>query len=337
MLGKKLSLLLGYLKNRPSQVTLDITDRCNLRCPTCTKWQSTDASGEMTTREWKNALSELKQWLGLKSVAFSGGEPLLRPDLLELVEYAYSLGIKSTIITNGIMITKTKAKEILNSNLKTLAITLNGVSQGAHDYLRGADGCYDKVMRAISLLNVPDRKLRIGITTILAGTNYHEAADLIKWVKTANPDYISFQCIEEPASFHPFSTVKESISISDPEWHVSSELWFNDPPAAINAIEGIMKLKKERFPISNSLKQLNAFRLYIGNPSSVRKIRCLVGKKSFNIDPYGNVRLCFNMLPVGNIKEKDPKSLWISEEARDIKRQIDGCQLNCRLLICNFS
>ncbi len=323
--------------SKPTYVTFDITDRCNLLCLTCDKWRSTDASREMSAAEWKIAIDKLKAWLNSFAVTFSGGEPFLRPDLLELVDYAFSLGIRSGIVSNGTLITEERARDILHSKVNWISFTLNGYHRKTHDHLRGVQGSYEKTMKSIALLNVTQRGFGLTISSVFSGTNYCEAVDLIKWVKDSGLDGITFQCINEIASFHPYSKVKESVSISNPNWKESSDLWFKEKERAIETLNDIIAMKKADFPVDNSYVQLEAIKRYINDPKSAQSITCLVGETNFSVDPYGDVRLCFNMLPIGNIKTADPENLWNSQLADETRKNIVACCQECRLLNCNFS
>ena len=75
---------------KPQQITFDVTDRCQLRCVTCSKWKTVSSDvidKELTTEEWKKVLEDLKNWLGEGFwFCFSGGEPFLRPDIFEIAK-----------------------------------------------------------------------------------------------------------------------------------------------------------------------------------------------------------------------------------------------------------
>ena len=89
---------MNKLPEKPEQITFDITDRCQMQCVTCSKWNTTPAdvmSKELSTDEWKKILDDLKAWLGEGYwFCFSGGEPFLRQDIFELSDYAHKLGFK---------------------------------------------------------------------------------------------------------------------------------------------------------------------------------------------------------------------------------------------------
>ena len=126
---------------KPQQITFDITDRCQLRCVTCSKWKTvaSDVIGkEMTTAEWKKVLDDLHAWLGDGQwFCFSGGEPFLRPDIFEIAEYAHSIGFKVASMTNAFSIQNLYEK-IIDSPIESLNFSLNAITNPLiHDTSRG--------------------------------------------------------------------------------------------------------------------------------------------------------------------------------------------------------
>ena len=89
---------------KPLYVKIKINYGCNLKCQMCKHWRETRES-PIAMQRFKETISELAE-LGCKKVHFSGGEPLLRPQLPDLVAHATSLGLRVTLTTNGTLIAK---------------------------------------------------------------------------------------------------------------------------------------------------------------------------------------------------------------------------------------
>ena len=134
--------------DKPQQITFDVTDRCQLRCVTCSKWKTVASdviSKELTTDDWKKVLRDLRNWLGEGFwFCFSGGEPFLRPDIFELAEYASSLGIKVASMTNAFSI-QHLYERIIDSPIESLNLSLNAINNPIiHDESRGREGSMKK-------------------------------------------------------------------------------------------------------------------------------------------------------------------------------------------------
>ncbi len=107
-------------------VVWNITRTCNLRCLHCyTDSEAKAYGGELTTPQCKTVLDDLADF-GVPAVLFSGGEPMTRPDLLELVAYAKSKGLRPTLSTNGTLIDAKKAKEVAAAGFTYVGMSQSG-------------------------------------------------------------------------------------------------------------------------------------------------------------------------------------------------------------------
>ena len=329
----------------PQQITFDITDRCQLRCVTCSKWKTvaSDVIGkEMTTAEWKKVLDDLHAWLGDGQwFCFSGGEPFLRPDIFEIAEYAHSIGFKVASMTNAFSIQNLYEK-IIDSPIESLNFSLNAITNPLiHDTSRGREGSYQKTLDAImELKKLRDEKhtnLGINIATIFFPENIDEAIPLVEFVTKNKINGIMFQLLDDKESFHGYFYQKDCKTGS---YVMPKELRARYKEMAKHAIEVIDKLiemKQAGHSIYNSYEQLHAMKVFFNNPEDILKaIVCDVGSTNFAIDPYGDVRLCFNMLPVGNIKENTAEEIWNNEKSATCRKMSKTCKMYCRMLNCNF-
>src|SRR3954464_8113687 len=97
---------------RPFSLLAEVTHRCPLHCPYCSNpIQLAAQSEELTTEEWKRVFGEAAE-LGVLHVGFSGGEPLQRKDLVELVSAAHHAGLYTNIITSSLGLNRSRAEEL---------------------------------------------------------------------------------------------------------------------------------------------------------------------------------------------------------------------------------
>jgi radical SAM protein with 4Fe4S-binding SPASM domain len=147
--GKKPVIRLGEPPLRI--VYYAITDGCNLRCPYCYASSEKCLPGELSSSESLDLVSQVSE-LGAGQIVFTGGEPMLRKDLFQIVEHARRLGLRTSIITNATMIRRPETAQRFADLFDTVTISLDGGSAETHDRTRGK-GAFAKTYRALQLLN----------------------------------------------------------------------------------------------------------------------------------------------------------------------------------------
>lgn len=152
-----------------------VTKACNLRCVHC--YASADANpapGELTLSEGRALLEDLKRF-NVPAVLFSGGEPLHRPDTLELIEYAQQLGLSCTLSTNGLLIDDAVADRLADIGLKYVGISLDG-SEAQHDKLRGMKGAFRGSIGAIDRCR--ERGIKVGVRFTVHALNRYDLDEI---------------------------------------------------------------------------------------------------------------------------------------------------------------
>jgi len=148
----------------PLEVEIEVTNACNMKCKMCHKWEwylkNRDKDTTLSKKKIMEILGELSS-IGVKSVLFSGGEPLLRNDICELIDYANKLGLKGTVVTNGTLLTKEIARCILKNDWQ-IAFSIDGSNSKIHDNIRGVGGSFDRVIKAIEIAKNERDKLGKG-------------------------------------------------------------------------------------------------------------------------------------------------------------------------------
>ena len=126
-------------QGKPLWLTLELTYRCPLKCSWCSNPLDFKDYGEreLSTEEWKRALREGRE-LGALQLGFTGGEPLLRDDLEELVAYAGELGFYTNLITSGIGLTEERMIALKKAGLKQVQLSMQAIRSSLTDELVGA-------------------------------------------------------------------------------------------------------------------------------------------------------------------------------------------------------
>ncbi len=134
-----------------------VTYRCNLSCRfcyagcNCTK-NPIQSSTEMTGKEIRAVLKKIFSQAKVPSVSFTGGEPCLRPDLAQLVDYAKNLGLRVNLITNGTTITRKMARTLAASGLDSAQVSLEGITAESHDAAVQHLGAFARTISAVRYL-----------------------------------------------------------------------------------------------------------------------------------------------------------------------------------------
>ena len=142
------SHLLQFSADKKPVVVWNVGQRCNLKCVHCySQSQDRSYSGELTTAEGERLIEDLGKF-GSPVILFSGGEPLLRDDLLELAERAIGRGLRAVISTNGTLIDKAIAGKLKRIGLSYVGVSLDGMRE-THDRFRGVKGAFDSALKGI--------------------------------------------------------------------------------------------------------------------------------------------------------------------------------------------
>ncbi|ESP89845.1 TIGR04347 family pseudo-SAM/SPASM protein [Candidatus Halobonum tyrrellensis] len=176
-------------KQRRPVVVWNLTKQCNLYCSHCYAAADTGtAPGELGTAEGKRLLDDLADY-GVPVVLFSGGEPLVRDDLVELVGYADDLGIRPVLSTNGTLITPETAAELRDAGLRYAGVSVDGLPE-RNDEFRGADGAFDAAVRGIGACL--DAGLKTGLRYTITERNADDLPGVVELLHDEGVDRFCF-------------------------------------------------------------------------------------------------------------------------------------------------
>jgi mycofactocin radical SAM maturase len=159
----------------PVNVTWEVTYACNLRCIHCLSASGAPRPGELATQQ-ALALIDALAAARVFQLNIGGGEPFVRPDFLDLMDYAHEKGLVTCISTNGTLITEAIAAR-LDHPLVYIQVSLDGGSPESNDAIRG-EGTYHKVLHALELLR--GRNIEVSINTVLTRGSFRELDRLAK-------------------------------------------------------------------------------------------------------------------------------------------------------------
>ena len=283
---------------RPILCFYYLTYKCNARCSFCDVYEkdSPEAAVETVKKRLKDMLP-----LGVRYIDFTGGEPLLHPDLPELLEYAGELAYHTSVTTNCILYPR--LAEVLRGKVDLLHFSLDSADKRQHDEIRGVE-CFDKVLESMD---------------IAAGLG--ERPDILMTVTQDN--YEQIEPLWELVTKYKFMLILNPVF----------ESVENKPPDRDLAVR-LLKLRKRKYLYNNT-----AFlKLILGGGNRTEKSRCRAVSATVVISPVGELLLpCFHhavqslSLDDGIIETRKSREFHKALARQGRYAFCEGCTINCYL------
>ncbi len=319
-------------------VVWSVTRSCNLKCMHCyANSENKKYEGELDTQEALRLIDQMAE-MKVPVILFSGGEPLARPDIFQLAEYAIGKGIRITFSTNGTLIDETAARRIKELGVGYVGISLDGVGE-VHDYFRNRTGAFELAMRGVR--NCISQGQKVGLRFTM---NRHNIAQLPLIFELMEKEGIQRACF-----YHMVYTGRGSLSddISHEETRAALDYIF-EKARDFNR----RGLQKELLTVDNHADAvylyMKALELNEERAAEIlRKLRMNGGNRTgiaiCNIDHLGNVHpdQFTPDVTFGNVKQEPFRDIWFGSHPvltglRDRKPLLTGRCGDCRYLdICN--
>lgn len=333
-MSKRAMLRLGVVPP-PFRVSIDITDRCNFQCPTCSKWHHPPSPEELRLDEWRSILDRLRGVPVLREIAIGGGEPFVRADVLQVVALAEERGFRTHLISNGWLVDEGLLWDVEQAGLDTLMISLNSLTASVHDESRGKVGSHERIMDLVEAWAAGKHETKLCLSTVVIEPNCGELAGLARFVEDKGIAGIMYQVLL-PTEVHYSFCAMPSMPQLDAAWPGHDPLWVRSLPTLGRQVGELLKMQAGGYPILNPPTQLRRFVIYYEDPQRAAVTPCLGTLSRLHIDPLGEMRLCYGYPPIGNILQDDPLKVWRGEQARQIRRASTECIRPCRMLNCNL-
>jgi len=298
----------------PALGTLLVTYRCDLRCRVCdlpARAAARRRAGgrELDTDALQGVLRDMKG-IGTAGVGFTGGEPMLREDVFELLAYAGRLGLHAHLNTDGLRVAE-RARALLATGVRSINVSLDGPTAEVHDAARRRRGSFETVLAALQALRRARgarRTPHLTAVTVLTSRNVHRAGEVVRTAVAAGADRVGVIPV------HDFGQGEDEPGADDVR----------------TALEDLKRLHAAGL-VDNSTGYLDLLpRAFRGEPSP---LFCYAPYASVVVDCYGDVYPCFPLMerkePVGCIPLAP---LWRSATyaaARERLAACTACLWNC--------
>jgi heme b synthase len=309
----------------PRLIAWEVTRRCILNCRHC-RGASLDReySEDLTTDECRKFIEALAGY-AKPILIFTGGEPLLRADIFDLIELAVSKGLRCALATCGGPVTEEMAARIRDSGIARVSISIDGATSETHDEFRGQEGAFDKALGAAANL----RKAGVGfqINTTLTTHNLSELPGILELAKSLGA--ASFDVFLLVPTGRARDLVDQEISPSDYEktLHWIADI-RNDAGLTVRTTcaPHYHRILSQRGESKGARHGLDA-----------ETRGCLGGKAFAFVSHKGVVQICgFLEIPAGNLRDHgfDFRKIWENSDFLDSIRDVNGYRGKCG--ICNY-
>jgi MoaA/NifB/PqqE/SkfB family radical SAM enzyme/glycosyltransferase involved in cell wall biosynthesis len=274
---------------------------------------------EISFGQIKEVVDGLSSW-GVCGLTLSGGEPFLRKDLLEILNYVTRKVNRVAIDTNLTLIDEKIAIELAKLPYRKfhLQVSLDGATAETHDSIRGVKGCFDKIMNNIRLIHRVNRKMNsdicMGISSVLMRENLSEIIDLVNLAKELRMKNVSIMPV-----------MKSNVELRDGN---DKQVMNNKELQFLNrVIEELIEFKKKSPLLINPEYALKLYPDFFQGKVISNSVKCYAGLMGPNICPDGEVFICHYL--IGNINQNSLKDIWHSMQADKVRKITNNCKFPC--------
>ena len=298
--------------HHPEIVSWNITSSCNLHCAHCYLDAGATKTNELSTEECYRVIDQMAE-LGTEMVILTGGEPMLRTDLLAIIGHAREKGIMPVMGSNGTLIDEDVAASLKEAGLQGVGISLDSIQPKKHDSFRGLSGCWETAVKGMNAC------LKQGLPVIIQTT-------LTPWNYGEIPALIDFAQNQGATAFNLYYLVctgrGEKLTDVSPQQYEESLASLVDA----QALHLSMMIRAKCAP------QIARISAQHGLPQAGGG--CPAGVSYLRIGPEGQVTPCpYLPLVAGNVRESPLKDIW---ESADILTQLRNPGLGGRCGVCSY-
>lgn len=325
----------------PLRISFMVTYRCNLNCQMCFQRKYREQNPEKEELSFDAIKRIIDQAPHYTLFTWTGGEPFARKDMIDILQYA-SLRNPCNILTNATLLNEEKIKVIVDSKVKLLGISIDGIGK-EHDIIRGIEGSFKKTLKAIQLLQRYKRKKQsrfplLDIKTMVLAENIGQLQNIVDLAIRLKADYLT---LSFPFGDAPFNPIGQQTLTEFTKYKEKEKVDIRPFLECINKLDTKSSKLQVRLYPDLELKHHKEFSFT--DMSEYQP--CKIPWSHLWIAPNGDVFPC---LPyeIGNVSESDLKTLWNNQSFQNFRNRIKkkdvlpGCVGCCYLkqkeIPCNY-
>ena len=315
------------------------TIKCNLSCAHCRRVEDDETvDADLSTEQARGLIDQLAQ-LGrgqdfMPILVFSGGEPLCRKDIFELVDYAVAKKVKCALATNGTLIDPAIAKQVKDAGIERVSISLDGATSDVHNKLRMQEGSFEAALNGIQCLNDSGVPFQINMT--ITRHNAHQLDDVFVLAEQLGAVAVHLFMLVPVGCGEEFAE-EDMLSAEEYEQlleRVTQKEFGGRLEVKVTCGPHYERVVREQSKASRS-SQEHAAGGHPGHKHGHVSKGCLAGSGVLFVGHSGDVFPC-GYLPVncGNILQTSVEKIWT--ESVDLARMRDAHQLKGKCGICSY-
>ncbi|CAG0955876.1 PqqA peptide cyclase [Anaerolineales bacterium] len=312
-------------QTEPTTAYFNVISRCNAGCRYCLDWKNnSNVNTDVSIQKIEEILTSLKK-LGVIEVAFSGGEPYLRRDILDILRLAKNMGFVVRVITNGSAFTDKDMYKTIESGISKIGISIDSINATKFELIRGLnlDRVKSNIEKLVHLREQSHKTLDLSLYVTITKLNIEDLIPLAKYA----------QMLDVKIQYQPVH-----FSGTGLEDYILDNLWPNDQEInnITSVIYELIAMQKTVNNIGNRPEYLAQIPVFFRQKTFYPTNRCYVAYVDVVIDQDLGVRPCWSMFPVGFLTNHSLEELWVSEKMREMRsiirlQQCPGCLYSCHI------
>jgi len=288
----------------PIHPVWEVTNACNLKCEQCHASSGKPLPNELNTEEGKRLLDGMAAIGEFRMLALGGGEPLVRPDIFELVAYARSLGLEISIATNGTLLTPEMAREFKKMGVANIAVGLNANDESIHEQITRVPGSFARTKQGI-------------YATLEAGMNLQINTTVMKENRLAIPGLLDFASEVDAQIILLYQLIPEGrgdedMELSMKEYRALTEMIAEQQKTSRAIIEPTCSPQYWAYLLSRNGNKPSGLQMKLAETLFKG---CVAGSGLCYVKPDGEVWPCpFVPLSAGNVRQHSLDQIWYQSE-----------------------
>jgi len=326
---------------------VQVTLCCNSKCSYCRIWKLKDDSQDMSLNNLEKVFCSLRE-LGVRIVTLTGGEPLIRNDLEEVISLAKHYGMLVEVCTNGMLLTKERVLKLAEAGTGSITLSLDTLDSETYERHRGVPFKFAEQALASLLYIVNEYPTLSGcVNCVITHHNIGKLVPFVNWIS----EYGGGKILVNLQPYHrspPISKVPQDLTpklqklandlLAYQDEFTQDDLIPNSELRLVfeKEIEELMRLKKLKpgFPLNNSQFYLKSMPDFLFDNKLPDGFNCVTGYTGIVVRSDLEVSPCWRLPPIGDLEVGELAGIWFSQKYRRQRLAMKhlkcpGCMLLC--------